>query len=232
MDGTDRVDADGTAATAGEPAHVVLGDVVGSRAVGDRAALDRRLRAALRAVNESSEAHVDAPFVPLKGVDEFGGTLAGRGAAYDVVRAIQSGLHPAVARYVVVAGTVDVNPDATDVRAMDGPAFHRADELLAELRADGGHFVLDTGERAVDGLATAAGDLALAVREEWTERQAEVAAAYRRLGTQAAAADRLGVSQQAVSKSLRAGQYGRVRRAEDRLTRALAADGSRDDGGG
>lgn len=231
MDGTNRNDANRTTAPAGEPTIVVLGDVVGSREVDDRAALDRRLRSALRAVNETYGARVGAPFTPLKGVDEFGGTLAGREAAYDVARTIQTGLHPAVARYAVVAGDVDVNPDATDVSVMDGPAFHRADELLAALGADGGHFVLETGDPAVDDLATAAGDLALAVREDWTERQAEVAAAYRRLGTQAAVADRLGVSQQAVSKSLQAARYDRVQRAEARLTRALAV-GSGDDGRG
>lgn len=199
---------------------VVLGDVVGSRAVADRRGLDRRLRAALRAVNEAHEADIGAWFTPLKGIDEFGGTLTAAEAAYDVVRTIQEGLHPAAARYVVVAGTVDVNPDATELHVMDGPAFHRADALLADLET--GHLAVETGDPTVDDLATAAGDLALAIRERWTERQAEVAAAYRRLGTQAAVADRLGVSQQAVSKTLRAAGYDRVRRAETRLNRALA----------
>lgn len=210
---------------ADERAYVVLGDVVGSRDVPDREELDRRLRTALAGVNDEYGDRVDAWFTPLKGVDEFGGTLADRGAAYGVVRAIQEGLHPAVARYVVVAGPVDVNPDSTDVREMDGPAFHRADELLAELADEGGNFALETGDPTVDDLATAAGDLALAVREGWTERQAEIAHAYRIQGTQVAVAEGFDVSRQAVSKTLKAAGYDRVRRAEERLTRALGSDG-------
>lgn len=209
--------------------YVVLGDVVGSRAVEDRTALDRQLRAALRGVNEAHEARIGARFTPLKGVDEFGGTLTTPEAAYDVVRTIQEGLHPVVARYVITGGTVDVNPTATDIRLMDGPAFHRADGLLADLDAEGGHFVVEIGDPSLDDLATAAGDLALAVREGWTDRQAEVAAAYRQLGTQEAVADRFGVSQQAVSKTLQAAQYGRVQRAEGRLIRALRGAEPRSD---
>ena len=209
----------------GERAYVVLGDVVGSREVPDREELDRRLRTALARVNDEYGERIDAWFTPLKGVDEFGGTLTGRGAAYDVVRAIQEGLHPVVARYVVVADAVDVNPDSTDVREMDGPAFHRADELLAELAGSGGNLVVETGDPTVDDLATAAGDLALAVREEWTERQAEIARAYRVQGTQVAVAEGFGVSRQAVSKTLKAARYDRVRRAEERLIRALESGG-------
>lgn len=211
MDGHDRT-------------YVVLGDVVGSRDVRDREQLGRGLRTALAGANDEYGDHVDARFTPLKGVDEFGGTLSGPDAAYDVVRAVQEGLHPTVARYAVVRGEVDVNPDAADVRRMDGPAFHRADELLDGLASEGANFVLETGESAVDDLATAAGDLALAIREGWTERQAEVARAYRVHGTQVSVAEGFGVSKQAVSKTLKAAGYDRVRRAEGRLTRALAAE--------
>ena len=206
----------------GERTCVVLGDVVGSRDAADRAALDRRLRAALRATNAAHPAAVGVPLAPRRGVDGFGGTLRDPGAAYDVVRDVQSALRPTVARYAVVVGPVEEVADARDMRAMDGPAVHRAEALLAELRAEGGRLVVETGDPAVDDLATAAGDLALARREDWTDRQAEVVAVYRRHGTQVAAADRLGVTQQAVSKTLAAADHGRLRRAETRLSRALA----------
>ncbi|QLG60866.1 SatD family protein [Halorarum salinum] len=206
-----------------ERTYVVLGDVVGSRDVPERDRLRRELRAALAGANDEYGADVGAPFTPLKGVDEFGGTLTGRGTIYGVVRAVQEGLHPTVARYAVVRGEVDVNPDSTDVRTMDGPAFHRADELLADLASGDGNFVVETGDPSVDDLATAAGDLALAVREGWTERQMEVARAYRVQGTQVRVAEEFGVSKQAISKTLRAAQYDRVRRAEERLNRALAS---------
>lgn len=202
---------------------VVLGDVVDSRDAPDREALRDRLEEALTTVNESYPEAVGARFAPIKGADEFGGTLHDLGVAYEVVRTIQQRLHPALARYVVVGGAVDVNPDATDVTAMDGPAFHRADEALTELATGDGHFLVDTGDDRLDDGATAAGDLALAIREEWTERQTEIARAYRRHGTQTAVAEAFDVSKQAVSKTLAAARYDRLRRAEARLARQLAA---------
>ncbi|WP_435065304.1 SatD family protein [Halobaculum sp. EA56] len=210
-----------------ERTHVVLGDVVDSRSDPDREALRDRIEEALAAVNEEYADAVGAAFAPIKGADEFGGTLRDPGVAYGVVRTIQERLHPTVARYAVVAGAVDVNPGASDVTAMDGPAFHRADEALAELTDAGGAFLVDTGDARADDLATAAGDLALAVREEWTDRQAEVVRAYRRHETQTAVAEALGVSTQAVSKTLSAARYDRVRRAEARIERALGAEPDR-----
>lgn len=204
--------------------YVVLGDIVGSRDVPERTRLRGKLNTALAGANDECEDHVGAWFTPLKGVDEFGGTLTDRDAVYDIVRGIQEGLHPYVARYAVVRGEVDVNPDSTDVSTMDGPAFHRADELLTALTSEGGRFIVETGTPAGDDLATAAGDLALAVREDWTERQAEIVRAYRHHGTQVGVAERFDVSKQAVSKTLKAARYDRVQRAEERLTRALASD--------
>ena len=206
-----------------ERTYVILGDVVASRAEPDREALRGRIEDALAAVNDAYPNAVGARFEPIKGVDEFGGTLRNSGAAYGIVRTIQERLHPTVARYVVVAGAVDVNPSARDVTAMDGPAFHRADEALSELTAADSNFRLDTDDARADDLATAAGDLALAIREDWTERQTEIARAYRRRESQTAVAEAFDVSRQAVSKALAAAQYGRVRRAEERIERALDA---------
>ncbi|QZP36368.1 SatD family protein [Halobaculum magnesiiphilum] len=210
--------------TGTERTHVVLGDVIDSRGEPDREGLRERIEDALAAANDAHAEAIGARFAPIKGADEFGGTLEDPAAAYGVVRAIQERLHPTVARYVVVAGAVDVNPGATDVTAMDGPAFHRADEALSELNAEDGHFFLDTADDRVNGPVTAAGDLALAIREEWTERQTEIARAYRRRGTQTAVAEAFGVSTQAVSKTLAAASYDRVRRNEALIDRALGAE--------
>lgn len=227
-------------------AYVLLADVVGSRELDDRERFGDRLRATLTAAGYRHADALVADLAALKGVDEFGGVLADRGAVYDVVRDLQAGLHPVAARYAVVGGVIDVKPDADAVADMDGPAFHRADELLEGLPREGGRFAFETGvgeagasvDSEVDGgdgtgdgevdrdvddrLVTAAVDAVLALREEWTPRQARVARVYRERGTQTAAAEALGVTQQTVSRTLRSARYDRVARAERLVTEALS----------
>lgn len=208
----------------GEPfeAYVVVADVVGSREVEDRGAFDRTLRDALSRMNDRHEDAAVADFAVLKGVDEFAGVLATPASLVAAVTDLQAALHPVSARYAAVEGVIDVGVDAGDVRRMDGPAFHRADELLGDLRD--GRFALELDEARLAGAVTAGLDVVLARRENWTERQVEVVESYRHHGTQRATADALGVSQQAVSRVLSQADYGRVRRAERLLADALGSD--------
>lgn len=202
---------------------VILADVVASRAVPDREGFGDDLESALLEANDAHEDDVVAPATTLKGVDEFGCVLSSPAAAYPVVRDVQMALHPEAARYAVVHGAVDVDAGTQDVREMDGPAFHRADTLLGELLADEAHFGVESGRGTLDAAASAAGDMALSVREGWTDRQLEVVRAYLEGGTQQATAEALGVSQQAVSRVLTQAEYDRVARAEAHLQQAMAA---------
>lgn len=200
-------------------ACVVVADVVGSRDVDDREAFGRRLRGALAAVSDRHAEAAVADFAVLKGVDEFGGVLASPGSLVAVVTDLQAALHPVATRYAAAEGVVDVGVDSGDVRRMDGPAFHRADDLLGDLRD--GRIDLDLRENRLARSVTAGLDMVLARREDWTERQVEVVESYRRRGTQRATASALGVSQQAVSRVLSQADHGRVRRAETLLADAL-----------
>lgn len=208
----------------GEPfeACVVVADVVGSREVEDRGAFGRTLRNALARMNDRHADELAADFAVLKGVDEFAGVLATPTSLVAVVTDLQAALHPVSARYAAVEGTIDVEVDADDVRRMDGPAFHRADELLADLRD--GRFALELDEARLAWAVTAGLDVVLARRENWTERQVEVVESYSRHGTQRATADALDVSQQAVSRVLTQADHGRVRRAERLLADAMGSD--------
>ncbi|MEF8773331.1 MAG: SatD family protein [Halobacteriales archaeon] len=109
---------------------VLLGDVVGSLQIDDRAAFQGLIRGALATANETDT--VEAPFVLQKGIDEFAGVLSTPEGVYEAVRTIQERIRPQTARFAIVHGEVDVGSERMDARAMDGPAFHRGDELLEE----------------------------------------------------------------------------------------------------
>jgi len=201
--------------------YVVLGDVVGSRDVEDRAALRGRLDAACEQVTADHADAVVAPFTPLKGVDELAGVLSTPAPSYDVVDGFREALYPHEVRLVVAAGAIDVGAGSGDAARMDGPAFHRADDLLAGLEGTAFRFAMDLGEDPLDDVVADEVNLLLFRKREWTDRQREVVRRYRDLGSQDAVAVELGVSQPAVSRVLERAMWPTIREIEGRLRATL-----------
>lgn len=200
---------------------VVLGDVVASRDIPGRAAFRERLLSACAYVNETYAESVVAEFTLQKGVDEFGGVLASPAQVYDVVDAIAHGVHPQEVRFAVSWGEVDVAPDATDVQRMDGPAFHRADELQQSIADTAYRFAMDLDDPPLDTTITDEINLLLLRKADWTDRQHRVADRYEELESQGAVAEELGISQPAVSQALSRANYRVLRGIEGRLRETL-----------
>jgi hypothetical protein len=204
---------------------VVLGDVVDSRSLEDRERVRATLETAVDAATEAAGSAVVAPFAVLKGVDEVGGVIDDPARAVAAVRALREHLHPIAVRVAVAWGDVDVAPDAEDVAAMDGPAFHDADAALQAAASD------DRLARVAlagvpDVLANVLGDqLDLLARftATWTTRQVAVVRAYRDADTMTAVAEDFDVSVQNVSKIIDRTDAKTVFAVEDTLTDAFAA---------
>jgi len=205
-----------------ETAFVVLGDVVGSREVTDREALQRHLQRSMEEINRRCGNDIRADFSLLKGVDEFGGVLTGVSALYEVVKTIYRGTYPTAVRFAGAYDRVDVGSTRNDVAEMDGPAFHLADGLLSDLDADSRLFSLHTGGDLFDILIGNYVNLCLMQMNEWTPREMEIVDAYERLGTQSEAAGELDVSQQRVSNVVGETNWKEFHRMESDLNDALA----------
>lgn len=192
---------------------VVLCDVRASREIADRAGFVERLEDALTRVNRGADALIGA-FELQAGLDEFAGVVR-PGRLGPVLLRLWEDLHPVAVRYAVVQDGLDVVPETEDgeppgAAGFDGPAFHRADELLGELRVGERLIAVRVGTDREDRLLTALGDLLYARLLGWTGRQLEVARAYRDAGSQRDAARALGVSQSTVSRSLSSADHRRV----------------------
>lgn len=202
-------------------AYVVLGDVVDSRDIGDRQAFGRRLDAACERLDDALGDAVDAGFAPLKGIDEFAGVLSTPAPVYDVVDTFRTRLHPQEVRLAVAVGDIDVGRSTGDPARMDGPAFHRADDLLAEMERTAFRFSLDLEDPPVDTLVGDLVNVLLFRKRQWTDRQREVVERYDERGDQRAVAEELGVSQPAVSRALSRADLRPIREIEHRLRATL-----------
>lgn len=200
----------------------VIGDIRGSRDLEDRQAAQARFREAVDTLEDVLPAGSTASPATITTGDEFQALYeADAVAAVDAIVHVTTAMAPARLRFGVGLGTLETELNTEAAIGMDGPCFHRAREAVDAAKQAGGWVrVLGFG----DDLDRSAGDLfdvVAAIREDWTDRQAEFARAYRELGIQKDVADRFDVSPSVVSESLKSAHVHRVLAAETSLARLL-----------
>lgn len=197
----------------GRPTHrylALIGDVVGSRELEDRAGVQRRLRELLADLNREldAEAPGDGPLAAELAVtagDEVQGLLLRPGAAVDVLVRLADALHPVRLAWGVGAGELETDLEG-DVSLLDGPCFHRARTALEGAAEEGAWARVVGLGPAVDRGLSSLFRLMGAIRQGWTDTQARYVRAVRgRL--QKEVAERFDVSPSVVSESLKAARY-------------------------
>lgn len=209
-----------------ERRFVVLGDVVDSRSVSNRASLRENLERTLSDINHEYKSEIRAPFRFLKGIDELGAVLSDVSILYEAIKRIYVESYPVKIRFAGALGDVDVGADAEDVAKMDGPVFHRADRMLGELTDEGRLFRLNTGDDFADVLLGNHVNLNLMFMDSWTPKELEIVTQYEKRKNQAEVAADLDVSQQRVSNALRETDWKVFHRMELELNDALEIYGS------
>jgi DNA-binding CsgD family transcriptional regulator len=184
----------------------IIGDVVRSRQVADRASLQARLAEALARLNDDAQANLAARFVLTVG-DEFQGLLASPGRLVPMLSALRTATHPNELRFGLGIGELatSLQPDAL---GMDGPCFHRARAAIELAEARGTTIEVDRGSPApAFGLYAI---LYAALRSGWTERQRQVLDLALAGNVGKAIAARLEITPSAVSQHLAAANHDAV----------------------
>ena len=194
---------------------VILGDVVGSRAISDHVGFQRTLRQTAERLNELFSPAVAEPFAFTAG-DCIEGALGDPAQAPLCISVMRESLAPIHIRVGVGIGTVE------HLRGMGSPArdaYATARHALQLVARDRGLTrYLGTGE-AGDLLLGAVCRLVDPLILSRTEKQWEAIAAYRHLGHQRDVAQELGVTRQSIGDRLSAGH----RRAVEEADAAVAA---------
>jgi hypothetical protein len=202
----------------------IVGDLARSRQAAQRSRLAERLQRGLKSLSERFADQLHAPVGFSRGIDELSGVLLHPRAAYKVCSGINDLVHPYCFRFAIVQGTLDVGVESRDASLIDGPAFHKASDLIEELKETEMIFAFELmlKERAVGALLNGLTNMLARFRAARTPRQQRIVSLYDALGSQEAAGEKLGISQQAVSDALRAAYWKEVRQAEDIVDGVLA----------
>lgn len=206
---------------------VVIGDIVGSRELPDRASVQDRYREAIEAFNERAMSRLAAP-LELTGGDEAKTILEDPSAALDVVTELSDAMYPVTLAWGIGRGPIHTSW-VPEVGRLDGPCFHRARRAIDEASREGiwasaaGFSSLD------DQVLTALFRLIGALRASWTESQVRSIRAVRDR-SQKEAAREIGLTESGISKSLRRAQFHDVRAGEAAVGELLASYRDREPG--
>lgn len=201
--------------------YVLLGDVISSSRISDRDAFQKKLGEACKDVNASYVGDIYADFKILKGLDEIGGVLSTISNSYGIITTILERLHPDLMRFVLVFDYIDTALNTRDVARMDGPAFHKASDILHTLKKSKFIFDMSVDDKIIDTSITGLINLTLLVKKNWTPRQYKIVKEYKKNKYQYEIAKNLGITQQAVSKTLNSSMWKEIKSIEDKLNYIL-----------
>jgi len=206
----------------------IIGDLVRSRKMADRAAVQVRFRKAVEDVNcAEGGARLTVP-LKLTAGDEVQAITRHPEALVDIMVTLSDALVPET--FAWGWGYGELTTDLVeDVALLDGPCLHGAREAVESAKKNSSWLEISGFTEPSAQVLSAMMNLVGAIRSGWTARQAEVVRASRgRL--QVETAEDLGVSPSTVSRTLSAAHAARVIEGEAAaraLLRSLIPVGNR-----
>ena len=201
--------------------YVLLGDVISSRRINDRDNFQRKVREMCKKVNSTYTTDIYADLKILKGIDEIGGVLSNMSKCYEIINTILDQLYPYQMRFVFVLDYVDTALDTKDVAKMDGPAFHKASDIMSTLKKSKLIFDMSVGDKVIDSAITGQINLILLLKRNRSIKQQRIVKEYEKTQNQSEVAENMGITQQAVSKTLNCSMWKEIRNIEGKVNYIL-----------
>jgi hypothetical protein len=129
--------------------------------------------------------------------------------------------YPNSMRFALVLDYIDTAVEGCEVSRMDGPAFHRASDLMKNMKGSRLMFRMSIGDEIMDKTVAGEINLLFLLKKGWSTGQRRILREYRKTGTQNMAAKALGITQQAVSKALNRSMWKEISSIEDDLNYVL-----------
>lgn len=199
----------------------IIGDIKGSRSLDHWPSVFRELGRALEDINEEFSKDVLVDFRPTVG-DEFQGALVDASNAYSVYVSIKGRLPVGI--YCGI-GIGDIEKPLSKDIGMRGSAFYRARSALESCKKGKRHVLVRSAETVgeLDQVTNTLLYFIQVLERSWTKRQHQVLTYYRqnRGDTYEQLGLHFGISKQAVSQILKAGDWDAIREGEAVVNKLL-----------
>ena len=195
---------DSEESTASSPIYIaVIGDLVGSRELSERGAIQERLNETIVELNHSFSQRIASDLLITLG-DEIQGLLETSASVSDIWWSYQRHMHSlAETRFSFGVGTLSTAL-RKEALGMDGPCFYAAREALTFGHKE--HLNIAFGLHGRANLTKSLnrlGKLADKIIKQWSPAQWKTVLEFRKYGSQTEAAKALGVTKQTVYDSLK-----------------------------
>lgn len=193
-----------------KPYIAVIGDIVASKQLEDRKAVQKQLRTTLNDINGMYHEDIASKFMITLG-DEFQGLLQLGNHAFEIVERIEREMYPTEIRFGLGVGKITTTIDPNVPLGADGPAYYNARKMIDELKSMKKKKMepritmkIDIEDNVdISELINAVFSLNAVLKAKWTDRQREIINAYLKCGgTQSDVAKQLGINQSNVQKAL------------------------------
>jgi hypothetical protein len=208
----------------------VIGDIKGSKALSDRDEIQKKLRNALDDINRSFSDDISSKFIITLG-DEFQGLLCSGNHLMEIITLLEQGTNPAKLRFAIGIGriTTEINPEMA--LGADGPGYHKARQAIEYMKQNEKkneavptdiRFESEEGYDSIVMLLNTVGALAAGIKEDWSDRQREIIwDMLRHQDNQVNAANRLGIKQPTIQKTLSKGKYYTYKSALESINKSI-----------
>ncbi len=191
----------------------IIGDIVDSRRIRNRANVQLEFEAALDQINKQYKTAIASGFLITLG-DEFQGLLSNPESFLQIVLLLERRLTPVHLRYGIGWGSLETPIRATSL-GMDGPCFHMARDSVIKAKEESRWIQVQGFGEGEDAALNGILNLVSGVRKRWKPVQAETVRLMKEVGVQKEVASLRGVSTSVVSETLKAAQYKSVSEAEN-----------------
>ncbi|MEL7654657.1 MAG: SatD family protein [Bacillota bacterium] len=208
----------------------MIGDIVQSKELENRKECQDKLMTVLDSINKKYTESIASKFMITLG-DEFQGLLKNGADTMRIISDIEIKMFPVKIRFGIGIGriTTDINSDIP--LGADGPAYYNARKMVELIKktekknktTDINIMIASEDNQSTDILLNTILTLSSAIKNKWTDRQREIVFDCIEHGdNQVRAAERLGIGQSSVQKSLSNTDYYSYKKAMDTIADALA----------
>lgn len=145
---------------------VLIGDLIASRHITDRAATQTLLAAALKRLNRTSRPSLTSPYTLTLG-DEFQAVFHRADTVFQDIVSLMHQLEPVQIRFSLALGEITTALNHRQALAMDGPAFYRARAGIDHLKGSGDLLAVSGLPAPCQELTTGSLRLVGHVMEKW-----------------------------------------------------------------
>lgn len=212
----------------GETVYIaMIGDLVSSRLIPDRQAVQRTLKDILKKINDEHQTIIASRFTITLG-DEFQGLLSQAESLFNMMETVKRAMHPVRIRFGIGVGDITTDIDPTLSIGADGPAFYNARDSIEAIRklqqtkwSVESELRIKTANAELDELLNTALATCSWMERHWSKRQREIIETYRLYTDQRLAAERLGINQSSVHRGLKNSGFYLYLSAREVVTRNL-----------